>query len=89
MIFIVDKKDNDPNRQLSADEIAAMFATLDDSNSNTPDDTIETVQVEDNNLSDSKNVEETKKSEMPAFDMSDSNKQLSAEEIAALFASMG
>jgi len=87
--IVVEKKDNNPNRQLSADEIAAMFATLDDSNDNSVDNVIETEKIEDKDLSDSKSAEDDKKKEMPTFDMSDPNKQLSAEEIAALFASMG
>ncbi len=87
--IVEEKKDNNPNRQLSADEIAAMFATLDDSNDNSVDNVIETEKIEDKDLSDSKSAEDDKKKEMPTFDMSDPNKQLSAEEIAALFASMG
>ena len=77
---------DDPNKQLSADEIAAMFA-------NVASDTEEQVPEEldlDNILSsmtEPDNAIEEVESSMPQIE-GDLNKQLSADEIAALFASV-
>ncbi|MFA9463461.1 MAG: hypothetical protein ACERKN_04140 [Velocimicrobium sp.] len=78
--------DNDPNRQLSEDEIAAMFATLGNS-SDSSEDTKEAAIEEP--IEEPEKLKEPEKPEVPAIDLTDPNKQLSAEEIAALFASMG
>ena len=70
---------SDPNKQLSADEIAALFASMPDNGAdNTPEPVVEEPTP----------VVEEPTPAAPKPDLSDPNKQLSPDEIAALFASM-
>lgn len=72
----VSEVSKDPNKQLSADEISAMFASVNADNN-----------VEEPMLEEIK--EKEKSEEIPVIEVSgDPNKQLSADEIAALFASV-
>lgn len=79
---------SDPNRQLSADEIASMFAAIGDSNKEEQQEPVD-VKPAQSETKEEKNEAEESKKESEGVDLSDPNKQLSAEEIAALFASMG
>ncbi|MCI5856629.1 MAG: hypothetical protein MR016_04595, partial [Agathobacter sp.] len=68
---------SDPNKQLSPDEIAALFASMtDDVTNSTPEPAAEEPAP----------VAEPPKT--PDVDLSDPNRQLSPDEIAALFSSM-
>ena len=85
---------SDPNKQLSPDEIAALFASMSD---NGVDKTPEPVVEEPAPVIEEPEpvveepapvVEESAPAAAPEPDLSDPNKQLSPDEIAALFASM-
>ncbi|RDU23562.1 hypothetical protein [Anaerosacchariphilus polymeriproducens] len=70
----------DPNKMLNADEIAAMFASVN----------IDKESEEDSKESSIEEQKEEEIKETPIIEVSgDPNKQLSADEIAALFASVG
>lgn len=73
----------DPNKQLSPDEIAALFAQAAPASEPEPEPTDEPDVSLDDILDD-----KTEESSPTAAVSDDSNKQLSPEEIAALFASM-
>lgn len=73
----------DPNKQLSPDEIAALFAQAAPASEPEPEPTDEPDVSLDDILDD-----KTEESSPTATVSDDSNKQLSPEEIAALFASM-
>ena len=71
---------SDPNKTLSPDEIAALFANMSD---DAPKE--EEKPVEPEPIVEEKPAEEEKP---PMPDLSDPNKTLSPDEIAALFANM-
>ena len=84
----VEPVSEDPNKQLSADEIAALFASV---GASTEEPAVEETIVEPEPI-----VEETVTEPEPAAEeikvepvSEDPNKQLSADEIEALFASVG
>ena len=73
---------SDSNRSLSPDEIAALFANMDnDSTSEAKEEPVQEPAPED--------IEKPTVAEKPMPDSSDPNKTLSPDEIAALFANMG
>ena len=76
---------DDPNRQLSPDEIAALFASAGSSNDDTKKEA-DTTASSDEVTSEATPAEETPVAAAPVND--DPNRQLSPDEIAALFASM-
>ena len=71
---VADTTNSDPNRQLSADEIAALFASA-NAGATEPE---------------SKPVEEviTEPAKSPVVDLNNTNRNLTPDEIAALFSSM-
>ncbi len=73
---------DDPNRQLSPDEIAALFAASEP----TPKSD-EEARIEEQKMDEALAAQTTAPTVTPVSD--DSNKQLSPDEIAALFASLG
>ncbi|MDD6072492.1 MAG: hypothetical protein PUC12_17025 [Clostridiales bacterium] len=77
---------DDPNKQLSPDEIAALFAAADPAPKK-PEKTVAETPSEPVNPTPVAEVSEEPASITPVSD--DPNKQLSPEEIAALFAQMG
>ena len=70
---------SDPNKTMSPDEIAALFANMSDDAPKQEDKPVEPEPI----------VEEPAAEEKPPMpDLSDPNKTLSSDEIAALFANM-
>lgn len=89
---VADTTNSDPNRQLSADEIAALFASANGGTGETksePSAEAVTEPVPEEKEAPAPVVEQTPAAEEAAADTanSDPNRQLSADEIAALFAS--
>ena len=76
---------SDPNKQMSPDDIAALFANLGGGNS-TPVE--EPTVVEEPILAEEPVIEEPVEEKPPMPDLSDPNKKMSPEEIAALFANL-
>lgn len=76
---------SDPNKQMSPDDIAALFANLGGGNS-TPVE--EPTVVEELILAEEPVIEEPVEEKPPMPDLSDPNKKMSPEEIAALFANL-
>ena len=85
----VDAGSSDPNRQLSADEIAALFASANGGNGEAESEPAEEVITETVTEAPEPVVEPSPAAEEAVADTtnSDPNRQLSADEIAALFAS--
>ena len=85
----VDAGSSDPNRQLSADEIAALFASANGGNGEAESEPAEEVITELVTEAPEPVVEPSPAAEEAVADTtnSDPNRQLSADEIAALFAS--
>lgn len=85
----VDAGSSDPNRQLSADEIAALFASANGGNGEAESEPAEEVITETVTEAPEPVVEPSPVAEEAVADTtnSDPNRQLSADEIAALFAS--
>ncbi len=80
---------SDPNKQLSADEIAALFASMSDNGTDsTPEPAAEEPQPVIEEPTPVAEPEPQPAAAAPELDLSDPNKQLSPDEIAALFASM-
>ena len=81
---------SDPNRAMSPDEIAALFANMgnDDNADKAGEPVEETVEPEDI-LEPIEEPEAVKEAPLQPEEPADSNKALSPDEIAALFASMG
>ena len=85
---------SDPNKQLSPDEIAALFASMSDNGADkTPEPVVEepapVIEEPEPVVEEPAPViEEPAPAAAPEPDLSDPNKQLSPDEIAALFASM-
>ena len=87
---------SDPNRSMSADEIAALFANMGSNDkaagSEPVSEPIPESEPEPEPIPEPEPVQEPEsipEKEPLTDDMSDPNKQLSPDEIAALFASMG
>ncbi len=87
---------SDPNKPLSADDIAALFAqanaVTEEPEEELPDISIPELEPEEEPVEIPEPVAEEKPEEAPAssgVDLSDPNKTLSADDIAALFAAMG
>lgn len=81
---------SDPNRAMSPDEIAALFANMgnDDNADKAGEPVEETVEPEDI-LEPIEEPEAVKEAPLQPEELADPNKALSPDEIAALFASMG
>ena len=86
---VADTTNSDPNRQLSADEIAALFASANGGNGEAESEPAEEVITETVIEAPEPVVEPSPAAEEAVADTtnSDPNRQLSADEIAALFAS--
>lgn len=77
---VADTTNNDPNRQLSADEIAALFASA-NAGATEPESEPEPV-------SEAEPVSEPEPAKSPVVDLNNTNRNLTPDEIAALFSSM-
>ncbi len=77
---------SDPNRQLSPDEIAALFAGAQGGASEPAKEEQPVVEPTPASAEEKPVTEEPKAAEAPEVDTSDPNRQLSPDEIAALFA---
>ena len=77
---VADTTDSDPNRQLSADEIAALFASA-NAGATEPESEPEPV-------SEAEPVSEPEPAKSPVVDLNNTNRNLTPDEIAALFSSM-
>ena len=71
---VADTTNSDPNRQLSADEIAALFASA-NAGATEPE-------------SEPEPVSEPEPAKSPVVDLNNTNRNLTPDEIAALFSSM-
>ena len=82
---------SDPNKSLSADEIAALFANMGGDNGPAPEPELEPEPIpEPVSEPELETIPEPAEEETPPVpDLSDPNKSLSPDEIAALFANMG
>ena len=82
---------SDPNKSLSADEIAALFANMGGDNGPAPEPELEPEPIpEPVSEPELEPIPEPAEEETPPMpDLSDPNKSLSPDEIAALFANMG
>ncbi len=77
---VADTTNSDPNRQLSADEIAALFASA-NAGATEPESEPEPV-------SEAEPVSEPEPAKSPVVDLNNTNRNLTPDEIAALFSSM-
>ncbi len=77
---------SDPNKKLDADDIAALFAAM---GSSDPTPTAEPEPIQEPIVEPEPVIEEPAPVEVPGVDLSDPNKKLDADDIAALFAAMG
>ena len=88
----VDAGSSDPNRQLSADEIAALFASANGGNgeaeSEPAEEVITETVTEAPQTPESEPVSEPEPAKPPVVDLNNTNRNLTPDEIAALFSSM-
>ena len=88
----VDAGSSDPNRQLSADEIAALFASANggtgEAKSEPAEETITEPVTEAPQTPESEPVSEPEPAKPPVVDLNNTNRNLTPDEIAALFSSM-
>ena len=80
----VDSGSSDPNRQLSADEIAALFASANGGNGEAKSEPV----TEAPQASEPEPVSEPEPAKPPVVDLNNTNRNLTPDEIAALFSSM-
>ena len=88
----VDSGSSDPNRQLSADEIAALFASANggtgEAKSEPAEEVITEPVTEAPQASEPEPVSEPEPAKPPVVDLNNTNRNLTPDEIAALFSSM-
>ena len=89
---VADTTDSDPNRQLSADEIAALFASANASATEPESEPAEEVITEPvtdaPQAPEPEPVSEPEPVKSPVVDLNNTNRNLTPDEIAALFSSM-
>ncbi len=89
---VADTTDSDPNRQLSADEIAALFASANagatESESEPAEEVITEPVTETPQAPEPEPVSEPEPAKSPVVDLNNTNRNLTPDEIAALFSSM-
>ena len=95
---VADTTNSDPNRQLSADEIAALFASTNAGVTEPESEPAEEVITEPvteapqapepETVSESEPVSEPEPAKSPVVDLNNTNRNLTPDEIAALFSSM-
>ena len=89
---VADTTDSDPNRQLSADEIAALFASANagatEPESKPADEVITEPVTETPQAPEPEPVSEPEPVKSPVVDLNNTNRNLTPDEIAALFSSM-
>ena len=89
---VADTTNSDPNRQLSADEIAALFASANAGATEPESDPAEEVVTEPvteaPHVPEPEPVSEPEPAKSPVVDLNNTNRNLTPDEIAALFSSM-
>ena len=89
---VADTTNSDPNRQLSADEIAALFASANagatEPESEPAEEVITEPVTEAPQAPEPEPVSETEPAKSPVVDLNNTNRNLTPDEIAALFSSM-
>ena len=89
---VADTTNSDPNRQLSADEIAALFASANggtgEAKSEPAEETITETVTEAPQASEPESASEPEPAKPPVVDLNNTNRNLTPDEIAALFSSM-
>ena len=89
---VADTTDSDPNRQLSADEIAALFASANagatEPESEPAEEVITEPVTETPQAPEPEPVSEPEPVKSPVVDLNNTNRNLTPDEIAALFSSM-
>ena len=89
---VADTTDSDPNRQLSADEIAALFASANagatEPESEPAEEVITEPVTEAPQAPEPEPVSEPEHVKSPVVDLNNTNRNLTPDEIAALFSSM-
>ena len=89
---VADTTNSDPNRQLSADEIAALFASANageaEPESKPAEEVITEPVTEAPQASEPEPVSEPEPAKPPVVDLNNTNRNLTPDEIAALFSSM-
>ena len=89
---VADTTNSDPNRQLSADEIAALFASANASatepESEPAEEVITEPVTEAPHVPEPEPVSEPEPAKSPVVDLNNTNRNLTPDEIAALFSSM-
>ena len=89
---VADTTDSDPNRQLSADEIAALFASANagatEPESEPAEEVITEPVTEAPQAPEPEPVSEPEPVKSPVVDLNNTNRNLTPDEIAALFSSM-
>ena len=89
---VADTTNSDPNRQLSADEIAALFASANagatEPESEPAEEVITEPVTEAPHVPEPEPVVEPKPAKSPVVDLNNTNRNLTPDEIAALFSSM-
>ena len=83
---VADTTNSDPNRQLSADEIAALFASANAGATEPESEPAEEVITEP--VTDAPQAPEPEPVKSPVVDLNNTNRNLTPDEIAALFSSM-
>lgn len=89
---VADTTNSDPNRQLSADEIAALFASANagatEPESDPAEEVITEPVTEAPQAPEPEPVSEPEPAKSPVVDLNNTNRNLTPDEIAALFSSM-
>ena len=89
---VADTTNSDPNRQLSADEIAALFASANagatEPESEPAEEVITEPVTEASQAPEPEPVSEPEPAKSPVVDLNNTNRNLTPDEIAALFSSM-
>ena len=89
---VADTTNSDPNRQLSADEIAALFASANagatEPESEPAEEVITEPVTEAPQAPEPEPVSEPEPAKSPVVDLNNTNRNLTPDEIAALFSSM-
>ena len=89
---VADTTNSDPNRQLSADEIAALFASANagatEPESKPAEEVITEPVTEAPQAPEPEPVSEPEPVKSPVVDLNNTNRNLTPDEIAALFSSM-
>ena len=89
---VADTTNSDPNRQLSADEIAALFASANagatEPESEPAEEVITEPVTEAHQAPEPEPVSEPEPAKSPVVDLNNTNRNLTPDEIAALFSSM-